>query len=216
MRRLLPKLTALFFPPQCIGCHVWAAGEAEEICPICLDGLNFLAAPAHLPKLKRRFFNAAYSLFSYEGKVVEWISRFKYSRQLYIGRVLGERMAGMKIPWKSYDAVVPVPLHWWRQVRRGFNPALILAYEVAMERGLPLFAYLRRRRATKQQTRQTAEARLTNVRGAFDPAATFQNGRILLIDDVLTTGSTVNEAARALKKAGALTVDVLTLARTLR
>lgn len=191
------------------------ADEAEEICPTCRDDLNFLAAPAHLPKLKRRFFNAAYSLFSYEEKVVEWISRFKYGRQLYIGRVLGERMAAIKLPWKTYDAVVPVPLHWRRQARRGFNPALILAHQVSVHRGLPLFAYLRRWRATKQQTRQTAEARLINVRGAFEAAATFQNGRLLLIDDVLTTGSTVNEAARALKKGGALSVDVLTCARTL-
>ena len=210
-----PKVIAFLFPPRCIGCDAWVENDAQEICPDCRDNLNFLTAPAHLPKLKTKYCNSVYSLLAYEEKVVGWISQFKYGRKFYIGRILGTQMAAMNLPWKSYDAILPVPLHWSRQALRGFNPAHILAHQIGTAHNIPRFPYLQRIKATPQQTKKTAEARLANVHGAFQTLGRFHKGRLLLIDDVVTTGATVNESARALKRAGALTVDVLTLARTL-
>lgn len=215
MNRLLCNAFFLLFPNHCIGCHQWLNGSGSEICVDCLDNLNFLTAPAHLPKIKTRYFNQAHSLLAYEGPVLEWVHRFKYGRQFYVGRVLGEKMGEMQLHWKTYDAILPVPLHWSRQAQRGFNPPHLLAHMIAKRHAVPLLPYLKRSRATPPQTGQTGEERLQNVHNAFASVGTFKKGRLLLIDDVLTTGSTVNEAARALKKAGALSVDVLTLARTI-
>jgi ComF family protein len=114
------------------------------------------------------------------------------------------------------DVVVPVPLHWWRQWRRGYNQSLALARGLAGRLGVPCRpAWLRRVRNTPQQTQQSASARRENVRGAFRARAVpgLKGRAVLLVDDVMTTGSTASEAARALLEAGASRVSVAVLAR---
>jgi ComF family protein len=116
------------------------------------------------------------------------------------------------------DVVIPVPLHWWRRFRRGYNQSEALASRLAYRMRLPCRpGWLRRIRHTPQQTAQTPSERRENVRGAFRARswARLRGKVVLLVDDVLTTGTTCNEAARALRGAGAAQVVVAVLARSL-
>ena len=103
---------------------------------------------------------------------------------------------------ESFDAVVAMPLHWRRRLQRGFNQAELLASQIARKRNLPVLHAVRRVRATRTQTGLTNAKRRDNVRGAFrvesDKRPEIDGRRILLVDDVYTTGATVNECARAL------------------
>lgn len=114
-----------------------------------------------------------------------------------------------------YDAVVPVPLHWKKRWSRGFNQAELLARPVAKRRGIPVLNALCRRKSTEVQASLTMAARRKNVQGAFlaRPGAKLQGKRILLIDDVMTTGATAGACAMALKRAGAASVTLAVLAR---
>jgi ComF family protein len=116
------------------------------------------------------------------------------------------------------DAVVPVPLHWRRLWGRRFNQAAALARAAAADRGLPILTTaLKRRRATAQQVGLSRSARAVNVQGAFAVTeggkAAICDKRLVLVDDVLTSGATVDACARALLRAGARNVDVLVFAR---
>jgi ComF family protein len=168
-----------------------------------------------------RGFDFAYSFGFYEGTLRALIHLFKYSGM----KPLAERLSGlllraMPLDDAAYDFVVPMPLHWRRHWKRGFNQATLLARRVARRRGIPMLDAVRRVRATATQAGLTNSNRRKNVSGAFRVAARYRkNGalsgkRILLIDDVMTTGATGAACARALKRAGASSVTLLTLART--
>jgi ComF family protein len=116
------------------------------------------------------------------------------------------------------DALIPVPLHWRRQWRRRFNQSAMLAAAVSAESGVPIAAgALKRVKATAQQVGLTRAERATNVQGAFrvpeEGRASVLRRRLVLVDDVLTSGATVEGCARALLRAGAANVDVLVFAR---
>jgi ComF family protein len=116
---------------------------------------------------------------------------------------------------EAFDAVVPVPLHWRKKWSRGFNQSELLARHMAGRRKLPLLNALRRRKTTAAQAGLSSAGRRRNVAGAFvaRKAANVSGKRILLIDDVMTTGATASACATALKRAGAKSVSLLTLAR---
>jgi len=147
------------------------------------------------------------------------IRRHKYGLDQSMGRALAECL-GERLPLAGgqYDLVVPVPLHPKRLRWRGFNQAALLAAEVARRLECELDATsLVRVVATPPQTANDLETRRRNVRHAFAVrrAARVANRRVLLVDDVMTTGATANECARTLRAAGARSVDVFTLARVL-
>ena len=141
----------------------------------------------------------------------------KHGRRLALlkqmGRLLAEE-APKHLSLGQWDALVPVPLHWARRWRRGFNQAEVLARAVGRRHGLPVLrGSLRRLRVTPPQ-QGDVEARRRNVRDAFSVKAEPVKGRrLLVVDDVFTTGATVDACARALLRAGAADVGVLTLAR---
>lgn len=112
------------------------------------------------------------------------------------------------------DVVVPVPMHWWRRLVRGVNAAEVVARALARLTGLRADSLLRRRRATVRQNRLPHDSRRGNVRGAFAARAGSVGGRrVLLVDDVVTTGGTVAECRRVLADAGAAAVHVAAIAR---
>ncbi len=115
----------------------------------------------------------------------------------------------------NFDAVVAVPLHWRKKWARGFNQAELLARHVAKKRRIPLVNALRRKRTTAVQASLAMAGRRRNVAGAFSirPNAAVGGKRILLVDDVMTTGATATACATALKRAGAKSVSLVTLAR---
>lgn len=137
---------------------------------------------------------------------------FKYGRRRALAEPLGAwlRSTGAEL-LADADAVVPVPLHPWRRLRRGFNQADDLAQEL----GLPVWRILRRTRHGPPQATLPASRRTANVRGAFAAhrGVDLRHLTVVLIDDVMTTGETMRECGRALKEAGAMRVCALTVAR---
>lgn len=174
-------------------------------------------------------FRMARAFGVYDEALLDAIHRFKYRGKIQLARPLGTLLAAaLLMHWRDDppDLVVPVPLHPRRLRERGFNQALLLSRgwfrggrslrsqlpPMALERDI-----LQRKRWTAPQTGLGRKARLNNIRNAFTVAGRdrIAGKKILLIDDVYTTGATVNECARVLRKAGAARVDALTLARTL-
>jgi len=143
------------------------------------------------------------------------IHLYKYGRIRTLARPLAELLRAALPRDEHWDVVAAVPLHWLRKWRRGFNQSELLARQVARSTGVPLVSALRRVRATPAQAGLSHTGRRRNVATAFRSRrpASLEGRSILLIDDVLTTGSTAAACARALKKGGASRVLVLTVAR---
>jgi ComF family protein len=158
----------------------------------------------------------------FEGAAADFVRRFKYAAPGLGGldpaadavALLLAREAAALVPGPSPDALVPVPLHRARVRRRGFAPAAVLARALARERRVPALAALRRVRDTPSQTGLDAAGRRRNVAGAFAASRALPGPTLWLVDDVVTTGATLGEAARALRAAGAARVAAVCLART--
>ena len=200
-------LTTDPFPacPRCAA-SVGPHAQVEDGCPQCRQ-LHF-----HFEKVVR--------LGPYDGLLRELVLRLKHSMGETLAELLGElwaENANARLREIGADVVIPVPLHWWRRFRRGYNQSEALASRLAARMRLSCRpGWLRRIRHTPQQTAQTPSDRNENVRGAFRARswARLRGRTVLLVDDVLTTGSTCNEAARALRSAGAAKVVVAVLARS--
>lgn len=160
-------------------------------------------------------YDGAWCCGAYEGGLRELIHLFKYERMLPLGRVFGQMMTRAYPRDQFFEMLAPVPSHWRRRLWRGFDPAAVLARELSRRTAIPAVEALRRRRHTPRQAGLTRRQRRDNVRGCFEAARpeAVRGRRVLLIDDVLTTGATANAAAAALRAAGAAHVGVFTLAR---
>ncbi len=176
--------------------------DLDGRCPLCRLGVNG--------------FDAAYTYGSYQGRLRDLIHLMKYQRIHTLARPLAE-LALQAFPRdERFDVIVPMPMHWWRRWRRGFNQATLLAKMIGRRTGIPVIAAVRRKKASPPQAGLSSAQRRKNVAGVFSPAdrTAVCGKRVLLVDDVLTTGSTASACARSLKRAGAAYVAVLTLART--
>jgi ComF family protein len=166
-----------------------------------------------------RGFDAAYSFGLYENELRKLIHLFKYGRVQTLSAPLGRLLAKALPREQSFDVIVPMPLHWRKRWQRGFNQAELLAREIGRRTNVPVRNALRRVRHTASQAGLTSAKRRQNVSGAFQASRQASNrraidgGRVLLIDDVMTTGATAASCSRALKRAGARQVTLLTLAR---
>jgi ComF family protein len=200
--------------PLCHTCSVPLGTQAlaqfgsggQPVCASCL------ATP--------RPWQAARAVFAYDDASRGMILALKHAAQR-------DRLAqmGRWLAWagrdrlECADILVPVPLHWRRLMARGFNQSLWLAASVSRETGVPLAHHtLRRVRATPSQAGLSPAARARNVAGAFRvvPKRAFAGRRVVLVDDVFTTGATLSACTHALDRAGATSVDVLVLARVVR
>lgn len=201
---------------------------AHPLCSLCgrpyldISGEDHLCGPCivRAPHFRLARAWACYPREELEGQPLrDVIQRFKYGRKVSLGKPLGELMAvGCALSFQGYslDIVVPVPLHPKRLRWRGFNQALVLARVVGRRWRVPVDPFiLARSRETPPQTQLSEEERRKNVRGAFsvNPRKTVKGKSALLVDDVYTSGATVNECSRVLRRAGARDVYVLTLAR---
>lgn len=172
-------------------------------CALCRSGL--------------RGFDAAYCYGAYEGVLRELIHLLKYGKVKTLADPLGKLLSSALPRDERFDALTPVPLHWRRQWQRGFNQSEVLASALSRRTGIPILPALRRVRSTAAQAGLSNAGRRRNVAAAFagraSAAGKLAGKRILLIDDVMTTGSTATACALALKRAGAARVALLTVAR---
>lgn len=236
----LSEISDALFPSLCIACTGVLTSEKEKgfcrkcaqsisfitesRCPVC--GIIFADSPAgnHLcgDCLKTKpYYTFARAALVYEGIILEAIHRFKYKRNLICGSVLSGLMADFDFPdmdWNSFDLIIPVPLHIRRLRERGFNQSLILARALGKKHRLDVdFSLLKRRKLTLTQTGLDKKERERNIRSAFmvRHPEKLQGKNVILVDDVYTTGATLNECARTLRKAGTVRIAVITLARVL-
>lgn len=226
LNRIGVAAASWLFPARCAGCGslgaVWcAACEAQTAvlqAPLC----GHCGYPLQDPQAEclgcqgRHFaFTQARAWGAYSGALRRAILKLKHKRNRELGAALSQYMAAALPPRWGAELVVPVPLSVRRQAQRGYNPAELLAGPLAQRLGLPLAQALLRQRETRPQMDLQVEQRWANVHGAFAGQAPAAGRRVLLVDDIITTGATAHAAARALRAAGANSVYVLALARTL-
>jgi len=232
----LPILSSLFYPAHCVGCSDVIA-EGQYLCCSCREAAPRIHPPFcakcsepffgaitqtfRCPNCEHRVlhFDAAVSAYRSRGLVRKLVHEFKYGRRFYlrnpVGQWVAEAMDDVRLRGRRFDILVPVPLHPARERERGFNQAALLAELLSDRVGIPLRLILERARFTSTQTAYDRSERLKNLRDAFRlrKKVNVRDLRVLLIDDVLTTGSTLSECARVLKEAGAISVLAATAAR---
>jgi len=175
--------------------------DDQGVCAVCRSGL--------------RGFDRASCFGFYEGPLRSLIHLYKYSGMKPLARPLAKYLERAIAIDETFDAVAAVPLHWRKKWQRGFNQSQLLARHIAKRRNLPLIEPLRRRRPTAVQASLAMAGRRRNVAGAFvlRPNSDVKDKRILLIDDVMTTGATASACATVLKRGGAKSVSLAALAR---
>lgn len=213
----------LLYPPRCLDCGARVESPRLPLCPRCLHSLErapVMGVEAQLDRLPNGHgaIDRAFALwmFDKESPLQALQHAFKYNNRPWYGVPLG-RLVGDAFkrahPDASPDGVVPVPLHRTRRLERGYNQSRLLATGIADVLDCSLRAtLLRRPHPTRSQTNLSREERWQNVRDAFHAENEAQGGRWLLVDDVLTTGSTAVASAQSLRDAGAGGVSLATLA----
>ncbi len=234
------EISDTLFPPLCLACSVVLSTGAKEVfCPDCLRQITFITG-SRCPVCgiifpdspsgdhvcgncleNKPWFTSARAAVAYDGIILEAIHQFKYGRNVTTGAALASFLAGFDLAGQdldSFDAIVPVPLHIKRLRERGFNQSLILARALGEKHGLNVdFSLLKRCKLTLTQTGLHKKEREMNISGAFVAGSPEKicEKKLILVDDVYTTGATINECAKTLVKAGASQVAVVTLARVL-
>ena len=229
-RTLLDELA----PLRCRLCEVVVAGDCA-LCHVCRGELAVNASPCvrcalplpgattaiprHCPACLARPppFTTASVPYCYDESLAYLIGRWKYHGERALTRSFAELWLDAMPRPAVPDLLIPVPLHWRRLLRRGFNQSAELAAQLAAPLGVlhPLRRpRLRRRVATRAQARMDRAQRVRNLRGAFDLVGSVAGQHVALVDDVCTTGATAEAAARALLDSGATRVDLWCLART--
>jgi competence protein ComFC len=241
-RRWVSRSLDLLYPPSCAVCEV-VLSDGRALCDPCHGALPRLAEPfchncgemfegqidgpftcPNCGRLKF-YFEFARPAMVRDERTLDMIHRLKYAREIHLAKDLGRLAAEAFRDQRLESALaenwplVPVPLHRGRFQDRGFNQAAEISRELSKQTGLPVLGALERIRATGHQTALTRAQRLENLRNAF--AATPLGKReieaglpgMILVDDVLTTGSTVDECARTLRRAGLPRVRVVTVMR---
>ncbi len=202
----------------CSGCRddlPWAATAACRLCAAALQGHGMLCGRCLLAP---PCFDQSLAVFDYVDPVEWMIKRLKFHGDLVYGRLLGKLMVESLPHRENYcrpDAIIPVPLHATRIRERGFNQSLELAKTLGDKLDIPVETQgVVRNVATRQQSELTAKQRRRNVVGAFEAQRNFSGQYVVLVDDVMTTGTTLNELAKTLKTANAERVDVWVCARS--
>jgi ComF family protein len=237
MRRIGRTVLDGVLPPRCLACGE-ITGEPEALCGRCWNGMTFFAPPwcavCGLPfphpigegavcadcARARHSWDRARAVLRYDKDSRGLVLALKHADATHLAGAFGRWMqrAGADLLAQA-DLLVPVPLHWTRLFRRRYNQAALLAWAVRAAGGPPVAPdWLVRRRRTPVQGHLGPLARARNVESAFAvrPGRDFAGKRVVIIDDVMTTGATVAECARVLRRAGAAFIGVLTLARALR
>lgn len=215
--KLWDKLADLLYPSRarCLGCGDLAGtGDADWLCSDCRRKLHPKAHTACSEHWGADGISKGYFALYYAPPISGLIRAFKYESVYRCADYLVQLMEPVlqTIRPEDYDCLVPVPLHYDRQWTRGFNQAEVLARLIGTRLGLPVNTELKRGVNTRKQARLRVSQRHENVKNAFYTKASYQGLRVLIVDDVLTTGSTVCACAKVLREAGAADIAALTVA----
>ncbi len=221
------------FPPVCLLCAT-PVSQGIDICTPCRDDLPHNTDRCHICSLplptnhreqqicgkclqQTPSFDHCHAPFAYGYPISNLISDFKFNGKLHTGRLLSELLSNL-IQTSNLglpDLIIPVPLHPTRLKERGFNQAMELARPIARHFAIPLDTKTCSRiKATEIQSTLDKKVRMKNLRNAFEVSRKIDCEHLVLIDDVVTTGATINELANTLKRTGVKRVDVWALART--
>lgn len=237
---LFKDILNFILPPRCVLCGK-ILKEDKGFCDGCIDKISFVngavchccGQPLHETpkdgkrllcgnclKSKKKVFRMLRSACLYDEASKKLVLDFKFHDKTDLASVLAKMMfvAGKDIFASGIDVIVPIPLHRGRLLKRRYNQSALLAKELGRLSGIKVdYGSVVKNRKTKPQVDCSGEERLRNVRGAFlvKQPQNIAGKRILLVDDVLTTGATLKECAAALKKASPKSIDALTLARVL-
>jgi ComF family protein len=229
-------ISEFFFPRYCISCDGKLFSDEKALCDECFELLQGIYEPICKvcgAPLKKRIkdekcllcpqspinFDSARALFLFNGAAGDLIKSVKYSKRQDAAKLVGKMMASCLLSeFKNikFDAIIPVPIHRYRMMTRGFNQAEVLSYIISKYSNIPVIDnILIRRTPTKKQSMLDYSDRAKNVRNAFRIVQPryVRNMNILIVDDIITTGSTTNECAKEIKKAGAKSAYVLTFTR---
>lgn len=229
VKALGTDLLDFIFPGYCYICNLSLANPDKYLCSSCLEKLPVL--PTSFCSFCKTFLNnlpidhncktylhSVYSLWTYAEGVETLIHKFKYEGKVGLGKILGQVLAqqlSSQSFWPEIETLIPVPLYSSRKRERGYNQAEVLAQALAdCTKVKPISNALRRCRNTPDQTHLSSAERKENVKDAFkvDEGIDFSKMTIMLVDDVITTGATLNECAKTLKQNGAEKVHACTLA----
>ena len=207
-QRLLSAFIELLAPVHCPGCDLVCGAAERPFCAACAPLLE-------QPDASQRPPHGSAAVYLYGGPIADALLRLKYAGRTDLAVPLGALMAYAALAYAGcVDRVVPLPLHPTRLRQRGYNQSALLARHVAAALGVPLDLHtLHRVRPTRDQAGLPRDARAENVRGAFAAMSNTGRGRVLLIDDVRTTGATLAAGAQALLDAGHDEIHTLAMAR---
>ncbi len=237
MRRVIEKLIELIYPPSCPMCEEIVIPKGNKICESCKDKLTLISEPRckkcskPIEQEEKEYcsdcehkefsFNYGYSLWIYEKDIQKSIIAFKYHHKkeyadFYTDEIV--RHLGNKIRHIDPDIIVAVPIHWTKHRERGYNQAEILAINIGEAMGIMVIPeLLRRNKKTLPQKQLSNKERLRNLQKAFEVNQKVYDkmpskvDKVLLIDDIYTTGSTIEACTNILKKSGIKQVYFLTL-----
>jgi ComF family protein len=210
---LIDRIDALLFPPKCVLCSRILDRNELDLCRNCRGNAPECSAKG----TKLPFVDSWLALWHYEGTVRRSLLRYKFYGKRHYARSYG-RLLAMKLLRERegvYDIVTWVPISRWRKLRRGYDQVELLAQGVCAELGIAPVQCLKKIRHNRAQSRIVGQAhRRANVLGVYDVVEKerFQGKRVLLLDDIITTGATVGECARVLLTAGAKEVHCAAVA----
>jgi len=204
MRGLFRRILGIFFPPRCVLCRKLLKEGEEDLCEGCVTGTPWFSRR----KSKPHFLDSFAAVWYYEDSVRSSLLRFKFHGARAYGESYGRLLADSlrENPTGTYDMLVWVPVSRLRRLRRGYDQSELIARSLSRELGLKSVCALKKIRHTRTQSGINGfENRKANVLGVYRVTAPEKvaGKRILLVDDILTTGATMSEAARMLKVAGA-------------
>lgn len=229
----LSQLYRMVYPDICCICQAYPPEGDTRVCRRCRQGLPYIYEPicrscggplasdfslCHECDNNPRIWEHAATAFRFDGLARQCVHRLKYNGDIALTPFLAQSawQAWHKLyPDVALDYICPVPLHWWRKFRRGYNQAEMLCLELARQSDIPHLPLLQRHRPTQPQANLSRARRLRNLSKAFRvrPKYDLKGKEILLVDDVMTTGSTLAECCKSLLKGGAAKVHILTIAR---
>ncbi|MCF7790820.1 MAG: ComF family protein [Victivallales bacterium] len=221
-----------FFTYTCPLCKQNTIHSTELLCEECISELDFIAAPyckscggsndtifefcSQCLKEEKQTWDKAFSIFNMKNLSRDLIIKYKYYGDIALVKPLTKycfqkiRESGIE-----FDIITYVPLHWIKYVKRGYNQSLLVSNFLSKETSIPCKKLLKRTKFTKSQTKLSNVQRRKNLKTVFKTVniPAIKNQRILLVDDVYTTGSTLRACAKTLRKSGAKEISILTLAR---